>query len=261
MKKYQFKKPEVTNVLKATWDTIKVRWQFWVVVVTAILVGLFFPAAIFVIPLYLVMVINKIKSSFWKQFAEVNGWRYKESVDSQNEQGIMFRQGSGGGGTEHNIEGNIDGRSFRVFGYQFTVGRGDSAKTYHYTVFAFKFDGLFPHIYLNNKYNSYGVSVGERIPLPGEFEKKFTLSAPRKYETEALEIFTPDVLAALLDNDFPHDVEFVDQEVLIFTSGQIDSFEQLEKEFNRALEIEDMLDEKLDKFKFEKIGDMSHTLS
>ena len=82
------------------------------------------------------------------------------------------------------------------------------------------------------------------------------MSAPKEYEIEALEIFTPDVLASLLDNKFGHDVEFVNQEMLIFFYGQISDPEQLEREFKRALDLEDLLDEKLDRFKFEQIGDM-----
>lgn len=214
----------------------------------------------FVIVSYGFIVWAKVMTSFWKQFAEVNGWQYRYRGDPNKEKGLMFRQGDSRNIT-HVIEGIIENRQFRILTYLFSYGTGKDRKSYFYTIFAFKFNGSFPHIYLNSKHNTYGVSAGEAVPLPSEFEKKFTLSAPRKYETEALEIFTPDVLTALLDNDFPHDVEFVDQEVLIFTVGSINSFEQLEKEFSKALEIEDLLDEKLDKFKFEKIGDMPHTLT
>lgn len=131
---------------------------------------------------------------------------------------------------------------------------------YPYVVFAFKFDGSFPHIYLNNKHNSYSVSTGENIPLPLEFGNKFLLSAPRKYEIEALQIFTPDVLVKILDNSLTYEIEFVGQEVLMFADGVINDFEKLEKDFNMALQLEDLLDEKLDRVKFNKIGTMPHTL-
>lgn len=269
-----FSKPEITNIRWAVWDTIKVRWQFWSVVVFAtassVALTIWFikegvgDLIIILAPFLLVVFYfgyyhNKIRISFWKQFAEINGWQYKGSGDSKQESGIMFKQGDDRS-ISHTIEGVIDGRQFRIIEYDFSVGSGKSKKTYYYAVFAFKFNGSFPHIYLNNKYNSYGLSVGEKIPLSSEFEKRFTLFAPKEYEIEALEIFTPDILANLLDNGFPHDVEFINQEVLIFTNGQINDFNQLEKEFKRALEIEDLLDEKLDKFKFEKIGDMPHIL-
>ena len=64
------------------------------------------------------------------------------------------------------------------------------------------------------------------------------------------------MLARLLDNKFGHDVEFVNQEMIIFSDGQINNSEKLEKEFKRALELEELLDEKLDRFKMKTIGDM-----
>lgn len=270
-----FLKPEITSILRATWNILKISWQFWTilmltmigsVILAAMMIrgGSFNNIKIFIIfyviiAFYVYHIKNKVRSSFWKQFAEINGWQYEQSGDVNQESGIMFRQGNARI-MSNIIKGNIDDRQFKIFNYQFRTGSNKNKKTYYYTVFAFKFNGSFPHIYLNNKHNSYGVKVGETIFLPGEFEKKFSLSAPRKYEIEALEIFTPDVLENLLNNGFAHDVEFINQNILIFTIGEINKFEQLEKEFNLALDLEDLLDEKLDRIKFEKIGDMPHTL-
>ena len=277
---FQILKPETASISREIWNTVKIRWQFWSIFAVAFISSItlwiiatfnmlgdwspnpgaevvFIP--FFVVVIYIIAVGEKVRASFWKQFAEINGWRYHHSGDLNQEAGVMFQQGNNGT-ISHCIEGGVDKRLFRIFTYAFSIGSGKNKRAYHYTVFAFKFNGSFPHIYLNRRYNLYGVNVGEKVPLPAEFEKKFFLSAPKKYEIEALEIFTPDVLARLLDSEFAHDVELVDQEVLIFTAGRINNFEQLEKEFNRALELEDLLDEKLDKFKFQPIGDMPHSL-
>ncbi len=271
MKNYQFKTPESVNFTKETIKAVKEllffpKWQFWVIVVIFVVLGVISGG---VIPVFLlagcvIYVNSKIRKHFWKDFADINGWEYIENGNFELESGVMFTQGDNRS-ISNVVSGLIDDRQFRIFNYNFTVGSGKSKITYDYIVFAFKFDGSFPHVYLNSKEGYFyelenGISVGETIPLPSEFEKKFTLMAPRKYEIEALEIFTPDVLVKLLDNGFSHDVEFVNSEVLIFTSGLINNAEKLEKEFKMALEIEDLLDEKLDKFKFEKIGDMPHTL-
>ena len=48
--------------------------------------------------------------------------------------------------------------------------------------------------------------------------------------------------------------------MLIFFYGQISDPEQLEREFKRALDLEDLLDEQLDRFKMESIGDMPTSL-
>lgn len=283
MQKYQFKKPEIASVWEATWNTIKIRWQFWSILAVALIPGMALVIfggsegfwddlrTIFV-PYFLIIIVyigtagNKISVFYWKQFAKLNGWQYKGVGEPKRELGVMFQKGAGRK-IDHLIEGDIEGRHFRIFNYDFSTGSGKSRTNHNYVVFVFKFNGSFPHIYLNNKHNYqsledyFDIGEGEKVPLPGEFEKNFSLSAPRKYETEALEIFTPDIMAKLLDNGFSHDVEFVDQEMLIFVSGSLGDAEDLEKEFNKALELEDLLDEKLDKFKFEKIGDMPPTLS
>lgn len=271
---FQILKPEIKSISRETWNTVKTRWQFWSLLAVVFILGviltvlmvnysidyarsLLIPFIIIFIYIYLVQ--NKIRTSFWKQFAEINGWYYKDYGSPEQESGVMFRQGD----KKHIsniIEGNMDNRSFRIFNYGFTIGSGKNKTGYDYTVFTFKFNGSFPHIYLNNKHNRYSVSVGEEIPLPAEFEKIFSLSAPKEYEIEALEIFTPDVLTSLLDGGFTYDIEFVDKEMLVFTDGRINNSEELIQKFKRALELEDLFDEKLDKFKFQPIGDMPYSL-
>lgn len=271
---FQILKPEIVSIPRAVWNTLKVRWQFWTALAVVFISGIILVVLMvkysvdyarwLVIPLiiifaYVYSVQKKIRTSFWKQFAEINGWYYEGYGVPEQESGVMFRQGNNKN-ISYIIKGSIDDRSFRIFNYEFSTGSGKSKKTYYYTVFTFKFNGSFPHIYLNNKYNRYSVSVGEKIPLSGEFEKNFSLSAPKEYEIEALEIFTPDILVGLLDGGFTHDIEFVNQEMLVFTEEQIDNSEELIQKFNQALELEDLLDEKLDKFKFQPIGDLPHSL-
>jgi hypothetical protein len=48
--------------------------------------------------------------------------------------------------------------------------------------------------------------IGTTLPVPHEFAKRFELRGPAQYEIEALEIFTPDILAYVLALQFPFDV-------------------------------------------------------
>ena len=258
---YKILKPEVTDVWSSVSKQAKTSWWFWGFVTVSFLEAYFFENywLFLLIMFYIMSASNKATDAFWKQVAENNGWEYKGVVDDVVEPGIMFKQGKGQDIT-HLIEGKVDGRPFRMFRYSFKIGEGKNETSYWYTVFAFKFEGTFPHIYLNNKHNSYSINAGEKLPIPTEFEKQFTLSAPRKYETEALEIFTPDIFTKLLDGGFTHDVELVDHELLMFVDGSTDNFKKLEQEFNRAMELEELFDEKLDRFKFEQIGNISHQL-
>jgi competence protein ComGF len=193
---------------------------------------------------------------FWKDLADVNGWKYEPVGDLTQEKGIMFKQGHSNV-ISSIVSVNINNKQFSIFSYSFKIGHGKHSKQYNFTVFCFSFNGSFPHIYLNNKDNFYDVTFEGKIPLPLEFEKKFSLYSPDGYEIEALQIFTEDIMVKLLDAKFNHDIEFVDKELLIFVDGNIWNFETLEKEIQNALTLEDMFDEKLNNFKFEKIGDKS----
>jgi len=261
---YTFLKPKTTNVLADTWNIVKNKWYFWL----PIPLTYFFYPLIAISIIIFAMTYSQVRESFWKEFAQINGWQYQENAETQffgssplleTEQGLMFKEGHGRN-VANQINGMIDNRLFRLFNYQFTIGSGKSRTIYHYTVFAFKFIGSCPHIYLNNRSNSWSLEIGEKIPLPKEFEDKFSLMAPKEYEIEALEIFTPDILVKLLESDFPYDVEFVNQEIIVFADGQINDFPSLEKSFNQALVLNDLLASKLDKFKFEKIGDRTASL-
>lgn len=279
---YTFKKPEITNVWAGTWNILKENRPFWflaafalgssVLVVTtkAWWIGQVALIPYLFVGLYAFFIQMKVRASFWKEFAVANGWQYQTDSfsawidisgfsNAENESGIMFKQGNEGR-ISNEIAGTIDNRNFRIFNYQYSTGSGKNKQTHRYTVFSFKFNGSFPDIYLNNRSNYLNITAGEKIPLPDEFEEKFFLSAPHEYEIEALQIFTPDVLSSLLDNGFPYDVEFVNHEMIIFTEGQISNFDELAREFNKALELEDLVDEKLDKFKYEQIGDMPSEL-
>ncbi len=236
--------------------------RFWIVAAISVLAALYFINIWFLLPIlfYFMITVNKVRDSFWKQFAETNSWTYIGNTDASGESGVMFKQGSGVGVLEHLIAGSVDGRAMRLFQYQFSVKRGKDRESFFYTVFSFKFKGSFPDVYLNNKHNAYSISVGEEIPLPVEFEKQFSLSAPKEYEVEALEIFTPEVLAKLLDGGFTHDVEFIGQEMHLFVDGYIDSLAKLKEEFGRAVALEKLLEVKLDRFKFDQVGNMPTTL-
>jgi hypothetical protein len=225
-----------------------------------------FSVFLFVLFVIYISSIDKARNSFWKQLASANGWKYESQGKRGLEKGIMFRQGDRamenmGVSISNCVEGNIDNKDFRIFSFDLITGGSKRDRNiYEYTVFAFKFQGNFPHFYLNNKKNSFGVDIGNFISLPAEFDDKFLLAAPKEYEIEALEIFTPNILAVLLDRGFSYDIEFVNQEMLIFADGSIYDFADLEKKLNQTLELADMFRGKLDHFKFEKIGDLSPIL-
>jgi len=266
-------RPEITNIHSAAWSKIQSSWVFWFLIIGGVLfvfvlqvfsviVDIFNALLFASVPvlIYVAYVYGDVKKKFWEEFAKVNGWEYLENGDASREVGLMFRQGHSKK-ISNQISGVLeDGRHFKIFEYEFSIGHGKQRRVYNYVVFSFKFDGSFPELYLNNKHNSYNIYTGKKLSLPKEFEEKFTLSAPEEYEIEALEIFTPDVLAALIDGDFKHDIEFIDSRMIIFRDKLIYDFNILESELRKALELEDLLDQTLDRVKFKPIGNRPYHL-
>lgn len=62
----------------------------------------------------------------------------------------------------------------------------------------------------------FALEESQRLPLEGNFDASFSLYCPREYETDALYIFTPDLMARLIDSASGCDIEFVDNRVLIY---------------------------------------------
>lgn len=81
-----------------------------------------------------------------------------------------------------------------------------------------------PHIVLDAKGNNgllasnlpIGFSNDQRLSLEGDFDKYFSLYCPAGYERDALYLFTPDIMARLVDNAAQLDVEIVDDWLLFY---------------------------------------------
>lgn len=207
---------------------------------------------VFLLSMYAEAVRRQVREAFWQQFAAARHMTYQYKGDPAAETAVMFRQGHGRK-INHIITGAHNDRVLRIFNYQFKSGYDRDSKTYTYTVFGFTFSGQFPHLYLNKLGNGFGTKIGVVIPLPAEFEKKFRLSAPKEYEIEALQVFTPDLLAHLLDVQLDYDIELVNQELLIFVTGQLDTLQDLEREFAGAGAIADRFAPVLDAMRFTEI--------
>ncbi len=200
------------------------------------------------------------RQSFWKQYALEKGWTYGRSSGVKDERGLMFREGHSRFATNV-VTGTFAELPVRFFEYMFTVGSGKSSRTYTYTVFEFRFTGSFPHVYLNYKQDQYGVYPGKELHLPEGLRQKFHLYAPEQYEIEALQIFTPDVLALIQDLDWQYDLELVDQELIIYKKGHVNTRGELEMEFGKAAALVAKLRPTLERMTLHTVGTNDPLLS
>jgi hypothetical protein len=86
-----------------------------------------------------------------------------------------------------------------------------------------------PHFILDSTANNgvgsdlpAGIDRGQRITLEGDFDRWFRVYAPVKYGLEANYFFTPDVMAALIDDARHFNVEIVDNTLVFFTKPPAD---------------------------------------
>ena len=205
---------------------------------------------------------QKLETAFWKEVATQYGYAYVYRPYFQDK-ALMFQEGHGKA-TGHGLTGTLLDRPFRFFQYRYTTGSGKHRQTHHYCVSEIVFTGSFPHIYLNNVRNRNLTSIKSfflpRVALPAPLEGKFNLHGPKGYEIEVLEIFTPDILAHLLDVDWQHDFELVDQKLYIFREKPLRTKQELEEEIERLQKFLTILTPKLNRMKLAPIGDLSHKL-
>jgi hypothetical protein len=95
---------------------------------------------------------------------------------------------------------------------------------------ALKLDRQLPNMVLDARSNNtlFGTtdlpvsfSADQRLSLEGDFDKYFTLYCPKEYETDALYVFTPDLMALLVDQSQQFDVEIVDDWMFVYSTKKL----------------------------------------
>jgi hypothetical protein len=80
-----------------------------------------------------------------------------------------------------------------------------------------------PHIVVENRRGGVlattgsRIRAGQRLSLEGDFDRTFTLYCPAGYETDALYIFAPDLMALMLDLAGDCDAELIDGAFLVYS--------------------------------------------
>lgn len=192
---------------------------------------------------------------FWQKFAESRQWRYAPVGGVTMENGLIFTQGEDRS-VRHIVEGSIDNRPFKIFTYGFFYRSLENKKYPRtFTVFSFRYTGSSPHLYLDRLHDAFGLkAVGQKLNMPSEFAKQFALYAPAEYEIEALAIYTPELLVALLDQKQKFDIECIEQWLCLYLPYAIPNGKVLLERLNAAVNIMNLLAPKLDRARYEVIA-------
>jgi hypothetical protein len=161
---------------------------------------------------------------------------------------------------------SITGREIDMGNYRYVTTSGKNSTTHNWGYLAVRLERQLPHMVLDSRANN-GVFGGTRLPiffsqnqslsLEGDFNTHFTLYCPRAYERDALYVFTPDLMALLIDEAAPFDVEIIDDWMFVYSPTPFAPTDP--QVYQRLFRIIDTVGEKTlsqtERYADERIGD------
>jgi uncharacterized membrane protein len=161
-------------------------------------------------------------------FAQANGMTFSPQQGNPGYPGEIFQLGRDRVALDHLT--TASGRFLDVGNYRWITGSGKSQQTHTWGFLALSLDRNMPNIVLDSKANNsiFGSNLPATLDrtqilhLEGDFDLSFTLYCPAEYEQDALYIFTPDLMALLIDEAAPYDVELVDDWMFVYSSHPFD---------------------------------------
>lgn len=164
-----------------------------------------------------------------KLFAKNNNLNYQDDVPYDDRPGVIFHEGhSKTFLTLITTKTHI----FSEIGvYEYTTGSGKSETTHTFSFVKIKLPRRLPNIVIESKGNNTfgnvsnlpaGFSKDQKLSLEGDFDSYFTLYTPVEYKRDALYIFTPDVMQALIDSAKDYDCEVIDDNFYIYIPETLD---------------------------------------
>ncbi len=202
-------------------------------------------------------------------FAHANGLRYDTSVQQVDHTGLIFSLGDNRRLYNRFIEASEE--RFEIGNYQFSTGSGKNRKYYQWGYICIRLERNVPHMVLDAMHNNttlFGFSLSnlptsfdkdQTLSLEGDFNSHFTLYAPKEYERDALYIFTPDLMALLIDTTARYDIETVDDRLYVYSPEMFNLRDQ--KTLETIFSIIDIVGTKTvdrtERYADERIGDRS----
>lgn len=198
------------------------------------------------------------------RFAQANRLAYIHEMRAPRYPGVLF-----GVGEHRRAEGcfrRLDAPEFDLGSYRFSTGDGRSRAVQRWGYVAMRLPRRLPHMVLDALGNN-SLLGGAPLPLAfareqvlsleGDFDRHFTLYCPTQYERDALYIFTPDLMALLIDESGAFDVEVVDDWMFLYRRGglAIDDPATLRGVFRIIDTVGARLRRRTERYADERIGD------
>lgn len=156
--------------------------------------------------------------------AEALGWTYRADVGDRVWGGSVDEQIDRGNRTaQDHIDARHTAIPFDSIERTFVVGDREGATMHTMRAVRIPLPSEAPRITLRSRRGGGALSVLPRRPagrsqlrLEGDFSDVFEVSVPTGYETDALYVLTPDLMAILLDESADLDLEIVDSTLHVY---------------------------------------------
>lgn len=213
-----------------------------------------------------IRVYNKKLAKLYR-FATQNGITFKQSILDPGYAGLVFDEGH----SRRVDETYIFPDGSEIGNYQYTTGSGKHRQVHFWSYARIKLTRRLPNMVLDAKQNNFfgkltnlpdSFNKQQTLSLEGNFNDHFTLYAPQEYGRDALYVFTPDVMAAVIDAGRAYDMEVIDDNLMLYSSGKIklDS----EQELSRIITIMDKIGAELrdqsQHYADERVGDRTQNI-
>jgi hypothetical protein len=161
-------------------------------------------------------------------FAQRNGMLYRPYVRGLRHAGSIFD--SRGHGFASDVMVVTAGRKIQIGNYRnFGATALDRSRS-DWGYLLIELDRSMPHMMAiaraNRGMNRQSIALGllrsQVLSLEGDFDKYFTLYSPKEYELDALYVFTPDLMALMIDRLASFDVEIVDNWFCLYAHKPFD---------------------------------------
>ena len=197
-------------------------------------------------------------------FAWRNGWAYADVLDRTRRPGIAFSRVAHG--RERAVVASRDERMPFELGMHHSVAHGQERATIQ-RPFAFielPLPSSVPHIVLANRKRSIIPTLGlgrgaARMDLEGDFAKTFRLIVPEGYQPDALYVFTPDLMARVLDLGSGAEIELVSDRLYVYLPSRtrFDRAETMASALTLAEEFHRRFAARTDLYRDDAAGDLA----
>ena len=176
---------------------------------------------------------NGVRPFRLDRFARANALSYTAREDGPRLPGMIFARQDETSAFSTDIVRRESDPSFVVANHTLATGSGKQRREYRWGYVALRLNTPLPHIVLDaQRNNAWGASSlplslasRQQLSLEGDFDRHFALYCPEGYEADALYLFTPDVMARLIDSAALFDVEIIDDYVFLYSQEEVSTLD------------------------------------